>query len=164
MFIYKITNLITLRCYIGMTKRSIITRFKAHCYEASVQKYNMYLHNSIRKYGKENFKIELIEECTPENLHEREVFWIKELNTIQPHGYNEHIGGKGGCLNPSPELRKKLSDARKRYGTSWNKGLTKATDERVRDNATKISTAKTGIKFSTEHKANLSKARKKRVV
>ena len=49
-----------------------------------------------------------------ETLYDREIYWIKKLNTKSPNGYNLHDGGRGGCLNPSDELRQKLSDAKKR--------------------------------------------------
>ena len=43
------------------------------------------------------------------------------MNTKSPNGYNLHDGGRGGCLNPSDELRQKLSDAKKGR-IPWNKG------------------------------------------
>ena len=122
MKIYKITNLVTGKIYIGQTKRTLEVRLKAHLYEARANKYTMYLHNSIRFHGPSNFNIELIEDCDEFSVHDRERYWIKTLNTMQPYGYNEHEGGKGGCLNPTPELRKKLSEAKKGKPT-WNKGL-----------------------------------------
>ena len=124
MYIYKITNIITQKSYIGQTKRTIQRRFNSHISEANRNLYDTYLHRSIRKYGKENFIVELIEECNRENISDREIFWIKELNTKSPNGYNLHDGGYGGCLNPSDELRKKLSDAKK-GSVPWNKGKDK---------------------------------------
>ncbi len=160
MFIYKITNNITNRSYVGQTKRQLEKRLKSHFYEARVKKYNMYLHNSIRKYGEEAFRIELIETCTTTNYADRERFWIKSLNTLQPFGYNEHEGGKGGCLNASPELRKKLSDAKK--GKSpWNKGLTKC-DPRVAKNGQSISKSSIGKPKSKSHKEAITRAKSRR--
>lgn len=121
MLIYKIVNIITGKTYVGQTKRTLQQRLKAHLYEARAKKYNMYLHNAIRKHGQDKFQIHLIEEVGPDAVHERERFWIRELNTLQPQGYNEHEGGAGGCLNPSPELREKLRRA-KLGNTPWNKG------------------------------------------
>lgn len=121
MYIYKITNTVTQKCYIGQTKRTIQRRFTSHISEANRNLYDTYLHRSIRKYGKENFIIELIEECNQENISDREIFWIQTLNTKSPNGYNLHDGGYGGCLNPSDELRQKLSNVRKGK-TPWNKG------------------------------------------
>jgi len=121
MFIYKITNVITQKLYVGQTKRSIQRRFKSHISEANRNLYDTYLHRSIRKYGKENFTIELLEECNDDNISKREIFWIQTLNTKAPNGYNLHEGGFVVCLNPSPKLRQKLSDAKKGY-VPWNKG------------------------------------------
>lgn len=124
MYIYKITNIITQKSYIGQTKRKIQRRFNSHISEANRNLYDTYLHRSIRKYGKENFIIELIEECNQENISDREIFWIQTLNTKSPNGYNLHDGGYGGCLNPSDELRQKLSNAKKGH-IPWNKGKDK---------------------------------------
>lgn len=62
--IYKITNLINNKIYIGQTIRDLKVRFKQHCYRNGCA----YLHNALLKYGKANFKIELIEEVPIENL------------------------------------------------------------------------------------------------
>jgi group I intron endonuclease len=120
MFIYKITNIITQKSYIGQTKRTIQRRFNSHISEAKRNLYDTHLHRSIRKHGADKFTVELIEECDANNISDREIFWIKELNTKSPKGYNLHDGGYGGCLNPSDELRKKLSDAKK-GSVPWNK-------------------------------------------
>lgn len=60
--IYRITNLVNNKIYIGQTIRDLKVRFKQHCYKKGCT----YLHNAILKYGKENFKIELIEEVPVE--------------------------------------------------------------------------------------------------
>lgn len=161
MLIYKITNKLTNKSYIGQTKRTLENRFKAHLYEARTYKYNMYLHNSIRKYGDKVFIIDLIEECSADDVAERERYWIRSLNTLQPNGYNEHEGGKGGCLNASPELREKLSKAKKGKFVPWNKGLTK-TDPRVARNGIGSSLGNKGKPKSETHKDSLRKPKRKR--
>lgn len=121
-FIYKITNIKTNLSYIGKSVNPN-SRFKTHLREAYRNKYKNYFHNSIRKYGNESFKLEIIEsDIQNENdAYCREKLWIDKLNTISPHGYNSHGGGRGGTFNPSSELRKKLSDAKLGY-TPWNVG------------------------------------------
>ena len=82
--VYVITNLITGMKYVGKTTRTIKKRFSEH---ASAKNH---LGNAIRKYGRENFKIEVLEECeTPEQLDEREIYWIAKLDCKHPNGYND---------------------------------------------------------------------------
>lgn len=47
----------------------------------------------MTKYGKENFEISILEECSAEDSSEREEFWIKKLNTYGKTGYNATMGG-----------------------------------------------------------------------
>lgn len=49
---------------------------------------------AMRKYGIENFRIECVEECSADNLSEREVFWIRHHDTYT-NGYNATKGGDG---------------------------------------------------------------------
>ena len=88
--IYKITNKLNRMPYVGKTTRSLEVRFKEHT------KADSYIGRAIRKYGEENFLCEVIEECeTPEQLNEREIFWIAFFNCKQPNGYNQTDGGDG---------------------------------------------------------------------
>ena len=83
MFVYKVTNLIDGKCYVGKTRRSLEERFKEH------SKANSGLGNAIRELGIEKFKIEVLEECTtPIELDKAEKRWIKKLNCCFPNGYN----------------------------------------------------------------------------
>lgn len=54
--LYKVTNLITNKIYVGQTKRSLSDRFVGHCTQGYI------LTSSIKKHGRDNFSIELIEE------------------------------------------------------------------------------------------------------
>lgn len=68
-------------------------RWKGHILEAKNNKgYCRVLDNAIRKYGKDSFKVELIEEILLEQLNEREEYWILKLNTLSPNGYNLKTG------------------------------------------------------------------------
>lgn len=66
---------------------------------------NFYLQNSWNKYGEQNFKFYVLEECQKRSLNKLEKYYIKELNTKIPNGYNMTDGGDGG-LNPTGTLRK----------------------------------------------------------
>ena len=91
MYIYKITNRLNEKIYVGQTKQPIEKRFLQHFYEKTP------LGQAMRECGIENFTIEIIDRCeTQEQLNEREKFWINALNAKQPNGYNVRNGGGGG--------------------------------------------------------------------
>jgi group I intron endonuclease len=92
-YIYQITNIINGKIYIGKTEKTIEERFKQHCRDAKRQTCEKRpLYAAMRKYGVENFKIELLEETDmPE---EREIYWIEKKGSFK-NGYNATIGGDG---------------------------------------------------------------------
>ena len=91
--IYIIKNTINSKVYIGQTKVSLKLRFQNHLSAARNGK-DYVIGKAIRKYGEENFYIELLEECTIEELNERERYWISYFNsTNNKFGYNISIGG-----------------------------------------------------------------------
>lgn len=96
-YIYCITNLINNKKYIGKTTSSLEERFREHCSDSHKERCNKRpLYNAMVKYGIDNFKIDLVEEVTNDSiLSEREIFWIKELNTYGNNGYNATKGGDG---------------------------------------------------------------------
>lgn len=105
-FIYKITNLITGQLYIGKTHRTINERFADH--RRNSKKGTTYLYTAMRKYGVKNFSISLIEECDSNIINEREIFWIAQLNSLAPLGYNMAEGGNGGDNSTSPNFIKSM--------------------------------------------------------
>lgn len=89
--IYKITNQINGHFYIGQSVK-IENRFADHkiaAFNPNQSSYEYPLYRAIRKYGLENFKFEVIEECSSHLLNEREHYWIKVL---KPE-YNQTSGG-----------------------------------------------------------------------
>ena len=117
-YIYKITNLINNKIYIGQTRYTIERRFKEHIWTSKSEQNNIPLQNAIRKYGAENFRIEKIDEASSkEELDEKEIYWIKTLNAQNPEiGYNVCRGGERGPGGPlfaghkhSEETRAKMS-------------------------------------------------------
>lgn len=94
-YIYKITNLINNKIYIGKTNRTIEERFKEHCNEYKKERSEKRpLYNAMNKYGIENFKIEQIEECSLEESSDRESYWIEYYGSFK-YGYNATTGGDG---------------------------------------------------------------------
>lgn len=113
MIIYKATNLINNKIYIGQTKYSADYRLNKHLSEANYEKTHnnraiTYFHNAILKYGINNFKIEVIDTAnTLEELNKKEIYWIKYYNsTDKDIGYNLMDGGKSG--QKSLETRQKI--------------------------------------------------------
>ena len=92
-YIYKITNDINNKVYIGKTYFTIEKRFEEHCRDC-IKRKNEHrpLYSAMRKYGIEHFSIELIEETSVPD--EREKFWIEQYNSFK-NGYNATLGGDG---------------------------------------------------------------------
>lgn len=91
--IYKITNLVTKQSYIGQSV-DIASRWKQHikCGLGIDASHTNMLYNSMQKYGVWNFAFELIEQCSKEQLNEREKFYISLYQTDK-FGYNMTQGG-----------------------------------------------------------------------
>lgn len=101
--VYKITNVINKKNYIGITTRGLQNRWKEHLSVANNQNskdYNALFKKAIRKYGIENFTIELLENCDSiEEMKQKEIFYIAKYNSyaFAPNGwgYNSTLGGDG---------------------------------------------------------------------
>lgn len=89
--IYKITNLVNGKAYIGQSK-DIEKRFQVHRFPSSRTK--SIVSAEIQKYGVENFKFEVLQECGEEELDELEIKYIALYHTQKPNGYNIAAGGK----------------------------------------------------------------------
>lgn len=104
--IYKISNTITSKVYIGQTSNTIEYRFKEHLDKSSDFNVNhrpLYL--AMNKYGKENFYIECLEVVpTKEEANEKEQFYIKQYDSFK-NGYNATIGGDCGSSNKKQVLQ-----------------------------------------------------------
>lgn len=88
--IYGMLDKTNYKIYVGQTT-NLERRINQH------KRDNLYVDNAARAHGWENFVIEVLEECeTPEQLDEREIFWIAELDCKFPNGYNLTEGGEGG--------------------------------------------------------------------
>lgn len=119
-YIYKITNLFNNKSYVGLTNRSNPKhRFWEHLKPSRVKV--SALSSAIIKYGKENFKFEIIEETN--ELEIREQFFIKELNTLSPNGYNLTTGGENPKFTEA-ELQRRSDFMKGR--PNYNKGITQS--------------------------------------
>lgn len=138
MFIYKFTNQINNKSYIGKWTSSIESLYKRYKNEIN-SKNNRHIVNALRKYGFNNFKFEIIKENNnQENLKLLEIYFINFFNTFK-NGYNKTIGGdngpgskKGWKMSSEGKLKISLS---KKGKPSWNKGIktTDKTRQKLRD-------------------------------
>lgn len=154
--IYKITNKINDKCYIGQSI-DIYRRFDEHKYTSKTSKY---LHNSMVKYGINNFNFEIIEECDESILSEREKYWIKFYNSIAPNGYNLTNGGDdGNTFRYRTEKEMEETKRKIRLATSGkNNGFFgKHHSEKTKEYLRKINVGKT---ISQETKEKLKKSLK----
>lgn len=132
--VYKITNKVTGKVYIGITNQGAGARYRHHWYEARIGE-SAPIHRSMAKYGEENFTLEIIDFAdTYEELKEKEKYWIKQYNSMdRTKGYNLTEGGDGtfGRMHSeetkekirqkaigrkaSEDTKKKMSEAQKKY-------------------------------------------------
>lgn len=113
-FIYKITNKITNKCYIGETiKDDPEKRWKEHKNTIKRGVGCPALQNSVKKYGIENFTFDVLLICFDDDRYKYEIEYIKKYNTIVPNGYNILEGGPGGSFKGkkhSEETKKRMSE------------------------------------------------------
>lgn len=89
MYVYKITNIQNNKVYIGQSIRPIKDRFNRHINDALNNILDTHFARAIRKYGKENFIIELIDTAqNQDELNQKEQHWIQHYNSVN-EGYNE---------------------------------------------------------------------------
>lgn len=89
-FIYKVTNKVNNKVYIGQTRYTVEFRWKQHIHKQD----NCHFHNAIRKWGIDNFIVETLEKCDVDLLNSREIFYIAKYDSYKS-GYNSTIEGDG---------------------------------------------------------------------
>lgn len=98
MYIYRITNKLNGKSYIGQTRKTVEERFNQHIRDAA-NGHGFYIQNAIRKYGPENFSVETL--ATAENIDELnrlEEYYIRKFNTVEL-GYNLSYGGYSNTMD-----------------------------------------------------------------
>lgn len=163
MIVYKITNKINGKIYIGQTICKLNRRMANH-----LSRQQTPIEKAITKYGIESFEICVIDHASDkETLNEKEIYWINTFNCKAPFGYNLTDGGEGrNGVVVSTETRDRLSEANKNRGPMPIKTrlkISNANKGRVvsRETRKKLSVALTGKKHSDEHnlKVKLNHAR-----
>ena len=126
--VYKITNLITNQCYIGVDSY-FPKRLRQHksCLLRNVHK-NKYLQYSYNKYKEENFKFEKLIECNSrEEMLNKEIEFISIFKSLEK-GYNHTIGGEGSFgYKHSEESISKMSSWKRVITQEWRDAISKGT-------------------------------------
>jgi group I intron endonuclease len=108
--IYCIENRINNKKYIGLSK-DIKRRWREHkkkAFNKNSKEYHHAIYNAIRKYGLDNFDFKIIEECSQEELKEKEKYWINYYKAYEK-GYNMTRGGEYNCLSEESHPFSKLT-------------------------------------------------------
>lgn len=146
--IYKSTNIINGKCYIGQTIQDFNERKGEHFRNAVYYDSQTYFHRAIRKYGIENFKWEIIFECDDSlvlNVMETFKIMVNHSHVREGNGYNLTWGGEDNPMN-YPEIKHKMS---KKIKEIWS----------IPENYKRFCDCMKGKKvspFTNEHKEKLS--------
>lgn len=144
--VYKITNTLNGKVYIGQTVDYRKRKVGHFSYLRRNAHRNRYLQKSFNKYGESSFKMEIIKECAVDELDKLEIYYMRKYNSIDKTlGYNMVIGGNTNKSFPD-YIRQKMSrsqkgriiseEHRKRIG-KWHKGKTISPKDIEKANKTK---------------------------
>lgn len=171
MIIYKITNKVNGKVYIGQTIQTLKARWSSHCTDK--KGYCRLLHNAILKYGRENFTVEQIDVALDrDELDKKEIYWINFYDSINhKKGYNL-LGGGNKNHSVSEETRKLLSKSGKgrkcpehlkKLLSSLKKGVKRPLSvvEKMRNTAIKTGCRKGANNYSYGRKGSLSPVARK---
>jgi group I intron endonuclease len=157
MIIYKSTNKITEKIYIGQTTHTLDKRIKNHIKESKIESNRPFM-TSIKNYGIGNFVFEIIDSADNLNeLNDKEIYWIDFYNSVSPNGYNVTGGGQGKKMISTNELSKRISKGLQN-SEKWQK--TKNSEEYKK----KFLGRNKGKKFTPEHKEKIWEKNKERIL
>ena len=110
-YVYAIINKINCKRYVGQTiEKNVQKRWKNHFKQGSNCRY---LKHALAKYGKDNFKFEVLLTCDNDKLDMYENYYMKLFNTMVPNGYNLREAGNHGHHNE--ETKQKIGESVKMY-------------------------------------------------
>ena len=136
MLIYKITNNINNKCYIGQTIKTPEERWKEHkqhAFGTHANDVNKSLYKAMRKYGIENFSFEVLQNNieTYEQLDKAEIYWIDFYNSFVK-GYNETFGGQQyHKILPNEEIIQDYYKTKSARKTALNFGIDHSTVDNI---------------------------------
>lgn len=151
--IYKITNSLTNKCYIGYTSKEINIRWSQHIHRSFKKNLNCKFDNALRKYGVTNWTIEVLEEnLSVAESKEREVYYIQLFDSYNS-GYNSTLGGDGNNgIIITEESNKKRSDALRGKRKNYDRmhGKTHKEESKLKISKAHRGMKKPWVKWSTE--------------
>lgn len=170
--IYKFTNLLNGKIYVGSTS-NIVRRQREHKCHSQYSKHTYAFYNSIKKYGWESFMFDVIEVCCPLLRNDRENHWINYYHTLDKrYGYNLISADNHICTEEtrqkrstsrkgkkaSLETRRKISEAGKgrKLSDKTRENIRQGKLKQYKENGCKL----TGRKHSDERKKKSSESKK----
>jgi group I intron endonuclease len=153
--IYKITNTLNSKIYVGITNRHIQERLCDHFNHSVKPKFR--IHQAIKKHGKQNFIIEAIDIATSqEEANQLEKYWINYYNcTDYNFGYNMSCGGSGKSITLTEKTKNKIKESVQKHRDSLS-------DYEKRQLTKAANIAKKGNKESADSRDKKSLAQTKR--
>lgn len=137
--IYCIENTENGMQYVGKTKLDVDDRFKIHINNSKSKSVNKtYLYSSFVNYGVDKFIVFLLEDnISNDEINQKEIFWISELNTFAPNGYNLTKGGDGGDTSKSINFINSMkkyhnNKSYESYATNGFKGKTHSDESKLK--------------------------------
>jgi len=152
--IYKVTNLINNKVYIGQTIKTLSQRKCDHAYRAKVNDKRTAFQIALLQHGVSAFQWDEIDTANSQDeLDAKEKFWVAYFKTNDPmYGYNSTDGGIKTVY--SPEIRRKMSDAKTgKKNPNFGKHLSDETRK-------KMSEIRKGKPKSDDHRRKISEANK----
>lgn len=173
MIVYKVVNKTNGKIYIGQTVKPLKYRIMDHFWNAR-RRPKLVFHKALQKYGEKSFEWSIIYRSeSQEEINEKEIYYINELNTIVPFGYNMCLGGNGSNgWHHSEETKNKISLGNKGKSNSWKGKKRKSTTEEIKrkiSKSTKKAMSRTEVRDklkkkkghpSEEHRRKNSEAHK----
>lgn len=161
--VYLWENMVNGKVYVGGAYRDFLTRLRAHEYALiRGDHYNKHLQRAWNKYGGENFKVRIIEICSPDKVLEREQFWIDEMNAADGrYGYNSSptAGSSLGVKQSEETLEKNRNKSEetkaKLRAAMLGRKHTEETKKKMKE-TNKGKGRAVGTKMPEKHRAKLS--------
>lgn len=139
MIIYKVTNIVNKKIYIGSTINSLTRRKSSHLTRSRSSKPRLLFHRALKKWGMENFEWEIIERCIEvSEMYDMEYHYIKQYNSLAPNGYNLTEGYDNTTTGyrftekqRSDHSKRMMGESNGNFGNKWSEEKKKALSKKM---------------------------------